>query len=248
MSGRWLRNDYAFPGKSTLDAILRHPLYAGTYGYGRRKSYTNKQRRNQEKRKYLPPEQWNVLIHDRHPAYITWETYQQNQEKLRNNCSRQQQGGPPQEGSALLPGILFCGHCGRRLHPQYSRGGRPGYHCSRHHSMAVPQACQGVIQCDVLDELVTHKVLDALQPAGVELSLKVVEDETLRRQEQAKQWRQQLEHARYQVQLAERRYQAVDPDHRLVARTLEQQWEESLANFRIPKRSTSIGSARSRCH
>lgn len=216
------------PGKTTIIEILHHPLYAGTYGYGRRKNYKSKHKPVKESPKKLPPEQWKVLIHDKYPAYISWEQYQRNQEKMRENCCRRQQPGPPRKGSALLAGILFCGHCGRRLHPQYAHDAKPGYHCNRHSTMAVAHACQGVIQCDVLDEMVSQQLLDALQPAGVELSLCVLEDETLRRKEYRKQLRQQLEHARYQTQLAERRYQAVDPENRLVARTLEQQWEESL--------------------
>jgi DNA invertase Pin-like site-specific DNA recombinase len=221
---------WRLPGKTTLDGILRHPLYAGAYGYGRRKSYKNKRHPDKRTKKHLPLEQWKVLIPDKYPAYITWDQFLQNQRKLRQNCSRKNQGGPPREGSALLAGILFCGHCGRRLQPHYqTKSGRPGYHCSRHLTMAVPHACQGVIQCDVIDDLVSRRVVEALQPAALELSLKVVEDESLRRKEFAKRQRQQLEHARYQAQLAERRYHAVDPDNRLVARTLEKQWEDSLS-------------------
>lgn len=229
------------PGKTTLGGILHHPLYAGTYGYSRRKNYRSKQKPLQESPKDLPPEQWKVLIHDKYPAYISWEQYQRNQEKLRENCSRKQQPGRPREGSALLGGIVFCGHCGRRLHPQYPTDAKPGYHCSRHLTMAAAHACQGVIQCDVLDEMVAQQLLDAIQPAGVELSLTVLEDETLRRKEYAKQLRQQLEHARYQAQLAERRYQAVDPENRLVARTLEQQWEESLRELRAAEERHESG-------
>lgn len=229
------------PGKTTLDGILRHPLYAGAYGYSRRKNYKSKQKPLKESRKHLPPEQWKVLIHDKYPAYISWEQYQRNQEKLRENCGRQKQPGRPRQGSALLAGIVFCGHCGRKLHPKYAADAKPGYHCNRHLTMAVAHACQGVIQCDVLDEIVAQQVLDALQPAGVELSLTVLEDETLRRKEHAKQLRQQLEHARYQAQLAERRYQAVDPENRLVARTLEQQWEESLRGLRAAEERHDLG-------
>lgn len=231
-----LRDSYGnthwrLPGKTTLDGILRHPLYAGAYGYSRRKSYKNKRQSDKLTRKYLPPEQWKVLILNKYPAYITWDQFLQNQQKTQQNCTHKNRGGPPREGSALLAGILFCGHCGRRLHPRYqAKSGRPGYHCSTSHLTAtVPHACQGVIQCDVVDDLVSQRVVEALQPAAIELSLKVVEDESLRRTEFAKQQRQQLEHARYQAQLAERRYHAVDPDNRLVARTLEKQWEDCLS-------------------
>ena len=229
------------PGKTTLNEILHHPLYAGTYGYSRHKNYKSKYKPVKESPKELPPEQWKVLIHDRYPAYISWEQYQRNQEKLRENCSRKKQPGRPRQGSALLGGIVFCGHCGRKLHPQYATGAKPGYHCNRHLTMAVAHACQGVIQCAVLDEIVAQQVLEAIQPAGVELSLTVLEDETLRRKEHAKQLRQQLEHARYQAQLAERRYQAVDPENRLVARTLEQQWEQSLRGLRAAEEKHELG-------
>jgi DNA invertase Pin-like site-specific DNA recombinase len=207
--------------------ILTHPLYAGAYSY-RRHNVARKKRGTRNMPKRLPPEQWKVLIPDKYPAYITWDQFIRNRERLHENNTRKDRKGPPREGCALLAGILFCGHCGRRLHPFYSGHARPGYYCTRHRTAAVERACQGTIQCDVLDGLIEDRALQVLRPASIELSLRVVQDETLRREELGKYQRQKAERARYDEQLAKRRYEAVDPENRLVAGTLEKEWELSM--------------------
>lgn len=221
--------DWRIPGKATLYGLWKHPLYAGTYGYGRRKNYRTKRKPASSFRKHLPPNQWKVCIHDLYPAYITWERYLQNQERLRQNDNRPDRTGPPREGTALLSGILHCGHCHRKLHPKYNKNAQPSYSCSRHLSSPVTVPCQGAIQGARLDQLVADRLLDALRPANLELSLRVIEDEELRRQKQGKLKRQAVERARYEAQRAERQYNVVDPENRLVAASLEKKWEACLA-------------------
>jgi DNA invertase Pin-like site-specific DNA recombinase len=215
------------PRPGAIRDILMHPLYAGAYSYGRHNVPKNK-RRPRGTPKRLAPEQWKVLLRDKCPAYITWDRFIRNRERLHENNTRKDRKGPAREGCALLAGILFCGHCGRRLHPIYSRNARPGYHCTRHFTAAVERACQGSIQCDVLDGLIEERIFQVLQPASIELSLRVVQDETLRREERNKNERQKTERARYDEQRAKRRYEAVDPENRLVAATLEKDWEQAL--------------------
>lgn len=223
--------DWRVPSKDTVYGILKHPLYAGTYSYRRIKKYDEKTGKKQGK-KYLPPEEWKVCIKDRHPAYITWEQFEKNQQRLRENDSRGgDRSGPVRGGSALLGGIVVCAHCGRRLSPTYPKGSQALYHCSRHHTVAEAESCYSSIRCSTLDEFVSTKLLEALGPAGVDLSLQVVEDEVARREQLDTLHAQRVEQARYAAELTERRYKAVDPSNRLVADTLEREWETALAEF-----------------
>lgn len=221
--------DWRVPSKTTVLELLKNPLYAGAYGYGRRKNYRNKHgRRTQQK--FLPREQWKVFIKDRFPNYISWQQYEANQQRLHDNSTRKGRKGAPRSGAALLAGIVFCGRCGRRISPLYTSAKQGSYCCERHRDLLNVTACQSTVVCRVLDECVANKVLEALAPSEVELSLQAVEDESVRRRQLETQYEHQVQRTEYEAQLAERRYQAVDPDNRLVARTLEQQWESALAD------------------
>jgi DNA invertase Pin-like site-specific DNA recombinase len=216
--------------KTTVYQLLKHPLYAGAYGYGRRKRYSEKPRAKGGK-KYLPPEQWKVLIKDLHPAYITWEQYDSNQRRLHENDNVGDRSGPVRGGSALLAGIVMCARCGRRLSPTYPRSNHATYYCGRHRTVAHAEPCQSSVRCAILDELVTRKLLEALAPAGVDLSLRVLEDEQMRREQLESLYAHRVEQVRYAVDVAERRFKHVDPANRLVADRLEREWEAALGEM-----------------
>jgi hypothetical protein len=224
------------PCVSTLIQTLHHPMYAGAYSYGRRpeevkKSYAGGKGK---KRKWLPYDQWEVLILDHLPAYITWEQYLKNQQRLKQNQTRPDTPGAPREGCALLPGLLVCGRCGWRMNVHYHIKNQPYYRCMHHHMTAMEKTCFG-ISGNILDQLIAGQVLRALEPAALELSLKARADLRRERERLDKHWKQKLQRARYDVELAERRYQAADPANRLVASTLERQWEDALQNERALK-------------
>jgi DNA invertase Pin-like site-specific DNA recombinase len=141
--------------KSAVGELIKHPLYAGAYGYGRKKRYGGRKPAVTGK-KWLPPDQWKVLIKDRFPAYITWEQYEANQRVLRNNDHRANRSGPPRSGGALLVGIVFCGSCRRRLSPQYGSNGRGSYCCGRHRTLAGVPPCHTTILCQTLDDFVAE--------------------------------------------------------------------------------------------
>jgi DNA invertase Pin-like site-specific DNA recombinase len=217
------------PCLPTLYRILHHPYYAGTYAYGRRQTDPKRQHREGRRKgsRSVPIEQWKVVRHDHVPAYITWARYLRNQERLRQNCSCWETTGAPRQGAALLGGLVVCGQCGTRMQVRYT-GAQPGrYDCLRHLKHGHERTCYGLAAA-ALDCLVAEQVLRALEPAALELSVRACEDIERERQRLSRHWEQLLERARYESCQAERHYRAVDPENRLVARTLEQQWEQTL--------------------
>jgi len=213
------------PSMSMVSRILRHPMYAGAYVFGRRK------RLRQGKDKRLPMEEWQVLKRDHLPAYITWDKFLANQQRLQDNRNQPNSAGVPRRGAALLSSLLICGTCGRRMRPSYGHGANPVYGCNWHLMEARTQTC-GSLKASVIDDLVAQQVLRALEPAALELSLQAEADVHKERQRLHQHWQKQLERARYEVERAERQYHAVEPENRLVARTLEQRWEETLRQQR----------------
>jgi DNA invertase Pin-like site-specific DNA recombinase len=225
--------DWRRPRSATLCQLLHHPFYAGAYAYGRRRSdpkarYTGA--RNGGK-KWQPMDQWQVLLHDRLPGYISWERYLANQQRLRHNQSRPASPGVPGQGAALLAGLLVCGGCGRRLRVAYRTRGQPHYRCCEHLRDAHEQTCYGLRAAEI-DQLVSQQALRSLEPAALELSLQAQADVQQERSRLDANWQQSLKRARYDVELAQRRYRAVDPDNRLVAAALEKDWNEALLRQR----------------
>jgi DNA invertase Pin-like site-specific DNA recombinase len=225
----WRRPCYA-----TLSYVLHHPAYAGTYSYGRH--VTDPRRKIPGKRgsgrSRVPMEQWKVLLENRIPAYITWERFLANQRQLAQNLARFDTLGVPREGSALLGGLIVCGRCNRRMNVNY-RGHKvqPYYDCQGTAFAGLASPCQS-LNALVADGLVRSQVLQALKPAALELSLRAADDVQHERDRLEKHWRQQMERARYQAERAERQHDAVEPENRLVARQLEQRWEQALMQER----------------
>lgn len=213
--------------------VLVHPIYAGAYVFGRKEAERGptaggRGRRSQGR---FRADAWKILLKGRMPAYISWDRYEANQKRLQNNLYRARSPGAPREGDALLAGLAVCGSCGRRFRPLYPRPGKPYYFCSRHLELIQEQTCHGVT-ARVIDSLVIRQVHEALKPASLKLSLRAIEDGQKERDRLEGQWKKRLERACYEVQRAERQYQAVEPENRLVARTLEQRWEAALLELR----------------
>lgn len=221
------------PNLSTLSQMMRHPLYAGAYAYGRRPVDAKRQAggRGTAYRPWKSREDWKVLLQDRWPAYITWDRYLQNQERLKQNRSNPKSPGTPRRGLALLPGLVVCGRCGRRMGVNYPHRTYILYHCKHHYVEATPNVCPG-LSARELDELVARQVLRALEPASLELSLQAQADLQRERDRLHQHWDQTLKRAHYDTELAAQRYRAVDPTNRLVAATLEADWEAALRQER----------------
>src|SRR5262249_48960587 len=201
----------------------------GAYAFGRRPHQRVRTATGERTRlgNWVPMEHWKVLKRDCLPAYITWERYLANQERLRQHCSAPDAQGSPRDGPALLAGLIVCANCGRRLKTDYRPHGKCYYRCARHLYEATEQRCYS-LQAAGVDDVVAQQVLRALEPAALELSCRALEDTQRDRGRLDKHWKQRLERAQYEAEDAERRYRAVDPENRLVARSLEQRWEEAL--------------------
>jgi DNA invertase Pin-like site-specific DNA recombinase len=208
--------------------LLANPSYAGTYVFGRFRSWraVDPDGTIRTKSAELPREQWQVLIPDHHPAYITWESFLANNERLAANCTCQG-ARPAREGSALLQGIILCGGCGRAMSTTYS-GGKAIYDCthSRADHVTTPQC--GSVLAEVVDRVVGKRLLEVLAPQEIALALAAADEVTARKANHNRALELRVERTRYEAARAERAFHRCDPDNRLVARSLERRWEEKL--------------------
>jgi hypothetical protein len=219
------------PNRMTLQNLLRNPLYAGAYAYGRRQVDPRRKQagRPATGRVVQPADEWLVLIRDQCPAYISWEHYERNIAQLRANRSRADAIGTARAGAALLAGLVVCGRCGCRLGVHYGHGAaRPTYVCAMHHANYGAPLCQSLAAPD-LDRYVSTQVLTALEPATLELSLEAAGHLERERADLHQLWEQRRERAAYEAERAGRHYRAIEPENRLVARQLAREWEDTLA-------------------
>jgi excisionase family DNA binding protein len=211
--------------------ILRNPAYAGAYVFGRRRSrqVVNPDGSVRSSVTLLPRDQWDVLIRDHHPGYITWEAYLANEAKLAAN--RTNAGArPPREGAALCQGIVFCGACGRSMQVRY-QDRLPRYECGHSRADHVATPLCGSVRADTIDAVAADALLAAVNPDQVALALAAAEEVSIRRQWSVRAAELAAERARYEADRAERAFLACEPENRLVARTLEARWEARLADL-----------------
>lgn len=218
------------PNRVTVQMMLKHPLYAGAYVYGRRQVDPRRKQpaRPQTGRVVMDPANWHAFLPGHCPAYITLEQYEQNQTQLAANRARAETIGAVRTGAALLPGLVVCARCQVRLGVHYN--GRRTYHtynCAERRSHYGEPLCQHV-PGPRLDTFVSQQVLAALEPAILELSLTAAERVEQDRAELDRLWQQRRERAAYDAERAARQYHAVEPENRLVARSVERAWEEML--------------------
>jgi DNA invertase Pin-like site-specific DNA recombinase len=221
------------PTGHRVNQILKNPCYAGAFAYGRTvaKTVLRDGRAHQGNRRRKPPAQWKVLILDAHPGYICWEDYLRNQQMLEENGAERGAAhrGAAKNGPALLAGLLRCGRCGRKLHVNYSgtTGRVPRYACggSRVERGSAPCLSAGGLR---LDEAVVREVLSVIQPVGIEAALQALDQLANVNDQKRESLDLALERAQFEAQRAQRQYDAVDPDNRLVASELEQRWNKAL--------------------
>ncbi|HLM80364.1 MAG TPA: recombinase family protein [Terriglobales bacterium] len=227
---------WVVPTYTALHHILTNPVYAGAYTYGktRYERYVDEHGAVRKRIRHLPMDKWAVLIPDHHPGFIDWATFQANQARLDSNTRPQphQAGGAVREGSALLQGIVTCGHCGRRLHVHYrGRNSAPGYHCAGKDLVNGRGVYCLNVGGMVIEQAVAHAFLEAITPAAIEATRLSVEQLQSNHDAVLSQWRLEVERIRYEAERAERRYRTVEPENRLVARGLETEWENRLRDL-----------------
>jgi DNA invertase Pin-like site-specific DNA recombinase len=215
--------------------VLHNPRYAGTYVYGRTQTRTrtlpNEPPRVKGRTRRVAVADWPIVRHNAHPGYLSWEQFLRNQQRLDDNCTVRgnDRRGAVREGHALLQGLVLCGHCGRRMSVRYTRNGTtPSYECNQVHKQQGGRTCQ-FVRGDGVDAAVAVLFLEAIQPAQLEVSLATLEQIEDQTRQVERQWKLRLERAHYEAELARRRFVAVEPENRLVARNLEKDWNEKLA-------------------
>ena len=225
---------WKLPVYSTVHKFLTNPVYAGTYAWGR----TGSQVRIEDGRKHVtrgtskPLEEWNVLLTEHHEGYITWDEYQANQGIIAQNanCKGAMVRGAVRRGEALLPGLLRCGHCGRKLSVQYGGKQRtPRYACvgANVNHGAGDWSCIS-FGALMVDRAVEGQLLGVIQPLGIEAALDVLHRREKEVDAACRQRELALEQARFEAERCRRQYDAVEPENRLVAVDLEQRWNEAL--------------------
>ena len=211
--------------------LLHNPRYAGVFIYGRTRC--RKTIDGETLVQHLPREQWHAFVTDAHPAYVSWEEYERNQRRLQENAHAQgseRDKSPAREGPALLQGLLVCGRCGRRMTVRYHwrRGGlAPDYVCQRKGIENAEPICQRVSGAEV-DRFVADLLVEFINPITLDVALAVQQELQAQLEDGDRLRGQQVERARYEAELAQRRYMRGDPDNRLVADSLEADWNEKL--------------------
>jgi len=217
-------------GNTRLIWLLKNPVYAGVYAYGRhpqKKRLVNGHIRH-VRESLDDPEQWPVKIENAHPGYIDWETYLDNQKRLSDNIQGKVHRGAARKGAALLHGMLICGRCGRKMKVVYN-----GPMDGRWYYVCYGERDKGHSQCwslpgQPIDKAVESLWLETVIPSELELCLAVQYESDKLSNTLEKRWKSRLQQVEYETRLAERRYKAVDPDNRVVALTLEREWEQAL--------------------
>ena len=215
-----------------VHSILHNPAYAGAYVYGRRQKDPIRSRSGSMRGTVkVAIADWEVCLKAAHPGYIGWEEFMANQRRLADNVNRYEAGhsGVPRKGSALLQGIAICGRCGRRMSLRYTgpNGDYPVYCCRADRDQRASALCQEV-RALAVDELIERVLLEALAPDQIAIALAAMGELEQEDRHLERQWTLRRERARYEAERARRQYDDVEPENRLVARSLERAWEDKL--------------------
>jgi DNA invertase Pin-like site-specific DNA recombinase len=224
--------EWKLPTVSAMISVLKNPAYAGAFVYGRSRTVRHASAPCKVTQKQLPLQEWKIVVHDKYPADIPWETYVKIRAMLQDNYAeydRNKTRGIPRAGAALLHGLLYCGACGHKMMVQ-SKGGTL-YLCNALRQKYGVPVCQN-IPADWIDAAVVDTFFQALSPIELDVYARAVaaQQHTTETAERARQ--QQLERLRYQAALAQRQYNRCDPDNRLVAAALEARWETALRELK----------------
>jgi len=213
---------------------IHNPHYAGVYFYGERQV---KNSIDGKREILMPREKWHVFLPDAHSAYISLEEFEENQKILKTNSQSRkgsERNSPPREGSALIQGIVICGKCGNKMTIRYHSKENcmfPQYICQKRSVEHGEKVCQSINGKGV-DEKISSILLDTVTPFAMEVSISVQEELIKRQKEVEQMYLQNIERAKYEAEMSKRRYMNVDPDNRLVASSLEADWNAAIKRLR----------------
>jgi DNA invertase Pin-like site-specific DNA recombinase len=230
------------PTVAAILQILKNPAYAGAFVYGKTRSIRKDPASPHTQEVRLPMDQWKIRVNDVYPAYIAWETFEQIHQMLLDNYAaydRNKSRGVPRDGAALLHGIVYCGECGHKMVVQYKNGTR--YLCNYLRQQYHVPVCQ-YIHADPVDRQVVEAFFQALSPVELDVYAAAVATQQATAQQITHAHHQHLERLRYEAQLAQRQFNRVDPDNRLVAAELEKRWEAALAELKRAEEEQTVGS------
>jgi hypothetical protein len=227
------------PTDSAIYEILHNPAYAGAFVYGRKQVDPTRRQPGRRATGQItrPMAEWIHVQQDVYPAYITWKQYLANQERLHQNAMRytqrnQRAQGAAREGAGLLQGLATCGCCGRVMRVAYKH--TPRYFCAAL-LKGFRQSCCSSLHGPSIDQSVIQAFFDAIRPSQLDALEALLNEQQVERQRLEQQWQERLKRAQYQAHLAQRQYDAVDPENRLVATELERRWEEKLREFQTSR-------------
>ena len=223
---------------SRVLTLLKNPVYAGTYVYGRFRGIkqVDSQGTISTRTKMMPQKDWQVMLSQHHQGYISWETYMENQKRLVRNRTHIPETVTPahaREGLALLQGLLICRTCGHRILVRYTGNGGvyPTYQCNWRKREGLSRSHCIHFKSDFVDQAVCRRVLEVFRPEQLDLAVGALQELERRDGALLNQWKMRLQRADYEAQLAQRRYEEVDPANRLVAASLESRWNDALTNL-----------------
>ena len=227
------RVKWRFPAFNAVLRLLRNPFYAGAYAFGRTKKQITIVAGvpHSSRVPCRGRDEWITLIRDHHEPYISWDVYERNQELIAHNATMKgpRVRGAVRGGPSLLPGVLRCGHCGRKLHVRYGgQGGRvPRYECAGAQTNHGTERCMSFGSWRV-DQAIEREILRVITPGAIEAAVAEATSANTGRDDGRRALTLELQEARYEAERARRQYDAVEPENRLVAGTLEGRWNGAL--------------------
>lgn len=248
---KWNDVQWVTPRYEAVRDILANPRYAGAYVYGRTKTVhrIGSDAGLKDGRSVVPQSEWKVVLKDTHPGYVTWEQFEENLERLRKNTlvnSTTEASPVLRNGRGILHGILRCGVCGRRMYASYpSKGDGIRYVCQKKVGSTEGQGVCQSFGGTRIEDAVVEAVFDALSPASMRIGIAAVERIEAEGDAVLQQLEDQLQDAQYHAERARRQYDAVDPEHRNVARSLERNWNQRLD--RVGELESRIDQRRREC-
>tara|TARA_R110002020_G_scaffold87495_1_gene215672 strand:- start:166 stop:2232 length:2067 start_codon:yes stop_codon:yes gene_type:complete len=233
-------------GKVTYErivSVLGNPFYAGVYGWGKHKSFkaVNAHGEIVTKQRLIPMEEWPVMIKDHHCSYITFKDFENNRLQAQTNKTNTPENilaGPPREGMTLVQGLMYCGNCGRRMTVRYIMNDKcvPSYECNWRKRQGVTHSPCFSFKASVTDPLIEKLVVDVLTPANLSIAINALSQIEKRNSSLNRQGEMNIQRCQYQADLAQRRFEQVDPANRLVAASLEKSWNLELEKLAIAEK------------